>query len=408
MKEEWKKVKLGEISADIQTGPFGSQLHMSDYSEKGIPVVMPKDMINGKITEENIARVTDNHVKRLNRYIISSGNILYARRGDVGKCVYVSEKESGWLCGTGCLRININTAIANPKFVFFQLQKTETIGWVEKNAVGATMLNLNTSILANVPLHLPPLPTQQKIASVLSAYDNLIENNRKQIKLLEEAALKLYKEWFVKLNFPGHENTKIEDGIPEGWKKVKAEDYFEITIGKTPPRKEPKWFSNNKGKKWISIADMGNSGTYILNTSEYLTEEAVKSHNVKVIPENTILLSFKLTVGRVSITSEEMTTNEAIAHFVTNKDFVIEYLYLHLKNYNYNSLGSTSAISTAINSKIVKSMPIIIPDEKILKMFSNLMKPYFNKIKNCQLSIVNLQSARDKLLPKLMNGEIEV
>ena len=153
---------------------------------------------------------------------------------------------------------------------------------------------------------------------------------------------------------------------------------------------------------------MGNSGTYILNTSEYLTEEAVKSHNVKVIPANTVLLSFKLTVGRVSITSEEMTTNEAIAHFVTDKDFVIEYLYLNLKNYNYNSLGSTSAISTAINSKIVKSMPIIIPDEKILKMFSNLMKPYFNKIKNCQLSIVNLQSARDKLLPKLMNGEIEV
>lgn len=408
MKEEWKKVKLGEISADIQTGPFGSQLHMSDYSEKGIPVVMPKDMINGKITEENIARVTDNHVKRLNRYIISSGNILYARRGDVGKCVYVSEKESGWLCGTGCLRININTAIANPKFVFFQLQKTETIGWVEKNAVGATMLNLNTSILANVPLHLPPLPTQQKIASVLSAYDDLIENNRRQIKLLEEAALKLYKEWFVKLNFPGHETTKIADGVPDGWKKVKAGDYFVITIGKTPPRKESKWFSACKGKKWISIADMGNSGTYILNTSEYLTEEAVKSHNVKVIPANTVLLSFKLTVGRVSITSEEMTTNEAIAHFVTDKDFVIEYLYLNLKNYNYNSLGSTSAISTAINSKIVKSMPIIIPDEKILKMFSNLMKPYFNKIKNCQLSIVNCQSARDKLLPKLMNGEIEV
>ena len=231
MKEEWKKVKLGEISADIQTGPFGSQLHMSDYSEKGIPVVMPRDMINGKITEENIARVTDNHVKRLNRYIISSGNILYARRGDVGKCVYVSEKESGWLCGTGCLRININTAIANPKFVFFQLQKTETIGWVEKNAVGATMLNLNTSILANVPLHLPSLPTQQKIASVLSAYDDLIENNRKQIKLLEEAALKLYKEWFVKLNFPGHETTKIVDGIPEGWKKVKLIDLVDVQYG---------------------------------------------------------------------------------------------------------------------------------------------------------------------------------
>ena len=247
MKEEWKKVKLGEISADIQTGPFGSQLHMSDYSEKGIPVVMPKDMINGKITEENIARVTDNHVKRLNRYIISSGNILYSRRGDVGKCVYVSEKESGWLCGTGCLRININTAIANPKFVFFQLQKTETIGWVEKNAVGATMLNLNTSILANVPLHLPPLPTQQKIASILSAYDDLIENNRRQIKLLEEAALKLYKEWFVKLNFPGHETTKIADGVPDGWKKVAIGNLcIRVNAGGTPNRKKTEYWDKHE------------------------------------------------------------------------------------------------------------------------------------------------------------------
>ena len=214
---EWKKVKLGDISSAIQTGPFGSQLHQSDYSDMGVPVVMPKDIRNGRIDETAIARVEDHHVDRLSRHKISEGDILYARRGDVGKCAYTIGSQKGWLCGTGCLRVTIDKEKAIPEFIFFQLQKRETIGWVEKHAIGATMLNLNTSILSDVPIELPPLPAQHRIATILSRYDSLIENYRKQIKLLEEAAQRLYKEWFVDLHFPSHENTKIVDGVPEGW-----------------------------------------------------------------------------------------------------------------------------------------------------------------------------------------------
>ena len=388
MKEEWKKVKLGEISADIQTGPFGSQLHMSDYSEKGIPVVMPKDMINGKITEENIARVTDNHVKRLNRYIISSGNILYARRGDVGKCVYVSEKESGWLCGTGCLRININTAIANPKFVFFQLQKTETIGWVEKNAVGATMLNLNTSILANVPLHLPPLPTQQKIASILSAYDDLIENNRRQIKLLEEAALKLYKEWFVKLNFPGHETTKIADGVPEGWKKGKLSDLGEFKRGKTITKDQT--ISGS-----VPVVAGGLEPAYYHN--EFNTESPVIT-----------VSGSGANAGFTRMYNERVWASDC-SFLDSSKCDCLFFIYCVLKSSTaiVDSLQKGAA-QPHVYAKDINALEILIPNKDILEKFEKLTKPYFNKIKNCQLSIVNLQSARDKLLPKLMNGEIEV
>ena len=120
---EWKKVKLGEISQTIQTGPFGSQLHQSDYSVIGIPVVMPKDIIAGNIEEASIARVEQHHIDRLSRHMISYGDILYARRGDVGKCAFTKQNQEGWLCGTGCLRVTINPDMANPKFVFFQLQK---------------------------------------------------------------------------------------------------------------------------------------------------------------------------------------------------------------------------------------------------------------------------------------------
>ena len=183
----WKEKILGQIAINIQTGPFGSQLHRSDYSETGTPVVMPKDLIGGKISEDSIARVAEDHVKRLSRHKIEIGDILYSRRGDVGRCAFASEHEKGWLCGTGCLKVTIDKNQANPRFIFFQLQKTETVGWVENHAVGATMLNLNTSILSNVPISVPKLEIQDKIVQVISAYDDLIENNNKQNKLIEQA-----------------------------------------------------------------------------------------------------------------------------------------------------------------------------------------------------------------------------
>ena len=405
---EWKKVRLGEISQTIQTGPFGSQLHQSDYSVIGIPVVMPKDIIAGNIEEASIARVEQHHIDRLSRHMISYGDILYARRGDVGKCAFTKQNQEGWLCGTGCLRVTINPDMANPKFVFFQLQKQETIGWITNHAIGSTMLNLNTTILSNAPVEIPSLRIQNRIVEILSRYDSLIENYQKQIKLLEEAAQRLYKEWFVDLHFPGHENTKIIDGVPEGWKKKKAIDFFEMSIGKTPPRAEKQWFTDGKeGVPWVSISDMKNV-TYLLQTSEGLTKEACEKHNVRIVDEGTVLLSFKLTVGRVSIAGMNVCTNEAIAHFNKNGDDWREYTLLYLRNYNFDTLGNTSGISKAVNSTIVKNMPFLMPSGKVLDAFSNVAKPLFQKIKNLSFQLRLLAEARDRLLPKLMSGEIEI
>ena len=167
---KWEKVTLGEISKNIQTGPFGSQLHQADYSEHGTPVVMPKDLINGRISDESIARVNSAHVDRLNRHKIDEGDILYSRRGDVGRCAFASSAEKGWLCGTGCLRVTVDKTKAVAKFIFYQLQRAESIGWIENHAVGSTMLNLNTSILSAIPVTIPDIQTQTRIASVLSTF----------------------------------------------------------------------------------------------------------------------------------------------------------------------------------------------------------------------------------------------
>lgn len=153
---------------------------------------------------------------------------------------------------------------------------------------------------------------------------------------------------------------------------------------------------------------MGNNNAFIFTTSESLTYDAIQKHNVKIVPKGTVLLSFKLTVGRVSIASTEMCTNEAIAHFKVDDDNAREYLYCYLKNFHYDSLGSTSSISKAINSKIVKAMPVVLPDNSMLEKFSKVVVPLFEQIFVKQKEIIKLTEARDRLLPKLMSGEIEV
>lgn len=189
----------------------------------------------------------------------------------------------------------------------------------------------------------------------------------------------------------------------------RLDEISNVTIGKTPPRSEQECFTTDKNDvKWISISDLGKSGMFIFDTSEKLTQEAVDKYNVKVIPKDTVILSFKLTVGRTGFTIEDMTTNEAIAHFDLNNKELNNYLYCTLTYYNYSDLGSTSSIATAINSKIVKSIKIGIPSDEQLNKFNNLTSAMFKTIKNNESENIKLSELRDTLLPKLMNGEIDL
>ena len=237
---------------------------------------------------------------------------------------------------------------------------------------------------------------QRRIARYLEMIDDKIElNNAINNNLLEQVQT-LYRNRFV-------------DTVNNERRICRADEYFDISIGKTPPRKEPQWFSTNpQDVTWVSISDMGTCGLYISSSSEQLTKEAVDRHNVKIVPDNTVLLSFKLTVGRIAITNGEMTTNEAIAHFKTDKKEINEYLYCYLKCFNYQTMGSTSSIATAVNSKIIKGMPFVVPTDDELMDFHSVAAPMFAKIKANQTESENLTAVRDTLLPKLMSGELDV
>ena len=275
----------------------------------------------------------------------------------------------------------------------------------------STRGSLTTKIIKDLDIDLPNLEIQNQIADIITIIDKKIRVNEQINHNLIEIADSIFQEEF--LNFNSYDESEMnysEFGyIPKNWSYKTLDEISEVTIGKTPPRKEQEWFSETEGIKWVSIKDLGNSGTYIFETSEYLTEEAVERFNVNLVPKDTVILSFKLTVGRISITTEDMVTNEAIAHFKLNENSNItkEYLYLYLKNFNYESLGSTSSIAKAINSKIVKKIPILVPDDE-KSHIQEKMKNLFNIIKNNQEETNNLVKLRDTLLPKLMSGEIDV
>jgi len=213
---------------------------------------------------------------------------------------------------------------------------------------------------------------------------------------LEQQAMALYRQMFVETN-------------NDARRECRADECFDISIGKTPPRKEAQWFSKNPTDCiWVSISDMGRCGMYIADSSEYLSHESVDKFNIKVVPDNTVLLSFKLTVGRVAITDGAMTTNEAIAHFKTGKPEINEYLYCYLRDFNYQTMGSTSSIATAVNSKIIKAMPFVVPTDAELATFHSATAPMFEMIKTRQRENTRLAELRDSLLPKLMSAEIDV
>ncbi|QQG52740.1 MAG: restriction endonuclease subunit S [Candidatus Falkowbacteria bacterium] len=328
--------------------------------------------------------------------------------------------------GSGCgfiQRTDVKASITNSSIAFEVNEDYLDIGFVYYWALGRDFSDVITGsaqpqitigALSTKLILIPTLPEQRAIAAVLSSLDDKIELLREQNKTLEAIAQTIFKEWFVNFNFPGTTGKMIDSElgqIPEGWKVGRLGDEFDITIGRTPPRLETEWFSDKPtGKKWISIKDIGNSEMYISNTSEYLTDEAIEKFNIPLIPENTTILSFKMTVGKLAITTEEMLSNEAIAHLKikNNSNFSTEFIYLFLKGLDFNSLGSTSSIVTAINSTMIKALGILVPEDQIIRQFNAIIQPIFAKLKNNNSQIQFLSTLRDTLLSKLMNGEVRV
>ena len=298
-------------------------------------------------------------------------------------------------------------------------------------ATGTTTLGLARDDFLNYPVPVPS-PADLVLVETLEGIEKRIALLRETNATLEAIAQALFKSWFVDFD-PVHAKARGEPPqgmddttatlfpdsfeeselgmIPKGWKMKTMDDISIVGIGKTPPRKEPQWFSEcSMDIPWVSIKDMGNAGAFINQTSEFLTREAVDKFNVRVVPDNTVILSFKLTVGRLSITDGVVTTNEAIAHFRTNENspLTTEYIYFSLKSFNFDTLSSTSSIANAVNSKTVKSLPVLVPTAKVVSAFQFQVGTIMQRIKKNENQAQTLAQLRDTLLPKLISGQLRL
>jgi len=322
-------------------------------------------------------------------------SVLIPRKGTLGNLFFV--EEPFWTVDT-LFYTEIDESKIVPEYLYYQLKTVDLAGM----NVGTAVPSLTTGVLNEIELELPPLDEQKTIAGTLRAFDDKIAANNAVSEHLEEMAQALFRSWFEDFEpFGGR--------MPKSWTTGKAEDFFAITIGRTPPRKEAKWFSTNpEDVVWVSIADMGKCGVFISGSSEYLTREAVSAFNIQIVPSGTVLVSFKLTIGRVTIADGEMATNEAIAHFRYQNHTLREYLYCYLKAFDYQSLGNTSSIATAVNSKTIKTMPFVMPDDETVEQFHSITEPLFEKIRSNLRENTHLAAIRDALLPRLMSGELSV
>ena len=409
-------MKLSEIGQIVAGGTPKTKIE--EYWNGDVPWITPKDLSSHagmyiSRGERNISQVgLDNSSAKL----LPKGTVLFTSRAPIG---YVAIARNEVTTNQGFKSIIVDDENDNI-FIYYLLKNNIDI--IENHANGSTFKEISGSVMKSLEFGIPSLREQKAIAHILSTLDDKIEVNNQINKTIENMAQAIFKQWFVDFEFPNEEGEPYKSSggemfeselgmIPKGWEVKKSSDIANVNIGKTPPRKEKECFTLDPDDyKWISIKDLGNSGAYIFDSSEYLTKESIEKYNVKVVPDNTVVLSFKLTIGRVSITCGQMTTNEAIAHFnLSNKSKITtEYLYLYLKGFDYGKLGNTSSIANAVNSKIIKSMPIIVPDNKTIKTFSEVMESVFSKIKYTIKQSDKLIEIRDSLLPKLMSGEIRV
>lgn len=398
------KVKLGDCCVKIGSGatPKGGA---AVYIDSGTSFIRSQNVYNMHFDFEGLCHINEDAAIKLNGVTVFPEDILLNITGDsVARCCIVPNVVLPARVSQHVSIVRPDKTKILPKYLLYYLCSPFMQATMLGVAVGkgASRNAMTKGMIEGFEVPCPSLSEQQRIISQLEPFDAIIENSQKQIALLEEAAQRVYKEWFVDLRFPGYESSILEDGIPRGWRKEQADSFFDITIGKTPPRAESKWFVTEGGIPWVSISDMGKSGTYVFDTNEQLTADAITKHNVKVVQPGTVFVSFKLTVGKVSIATVPMCTNEAIAHFRIPEIALRDYSYWYLHEFKYDTLGNTSSISQAVNSKIIKAMPFIMPDTKTIEAFSSIVSPMMSQIKTCQEKCIMAEEARDILLQKLL------
>ena len=397
----WEKVKLIDCCVSIADGDH----QPPPKSETGIPFVTIANIVNNQFDFTNSMFVPNYYYEKLDsKRKAQKGDILYSVVGSFGIPVFIKDnKPFVFQRHIAILRPNGNI---DARFLYYTMLSRDFYMKADAAAIGAAQRTVSLTALRNIEITVPPIETQRRIADIVSAYDDLIENNRKQIKLLEEAAQRLYKEWFVDLRFPGHVHTKITDGVPEGWKKVTVGAVSSVLRRGISPR------YNEKGK--AVVINQKCIRQTVVTFDESRRQEKPYPEEMNLKDSDTVICSTGAgTLGRVGQIFGDYadTTFDSHVTLIRAKEgFGKQYLFQSLKaRQTYlMGMGKGSTNQLELSRGTIQDLDIYIPSKKVLNQFEQVAKLLHDKISVISKSSMQLQTARDRLLPKLMSGEVEV
>lgn len=407
---KWEIAKIGDISEIIDGDRGKNYPKQNEFHDKGYCLFLN----TGNVTRQgfdfnNNMFITEEKDNIMRKGKLKRGDIVFTSRGTIGNVAYYHDTIP-----FGNVRINSGMVIlrtrqekVEQRYLYQLLKSNYQRERMQSYITGSAQPQLPIKNFCQIELPLPPIQIQCRIADILSAYDDLIENNQKQIKLLEETAMRLYKEWFVHLRFPGHETTKIVDGVPEGWEIATVKDMGKVITGKTPSTAKTDNYGNDI--PFVKIPDM-HGVVYPLKTEIKLSKKGADIQKNKYLPPKSIMVSCIATVGLVCIAFDRCQTNQQINSIVLNDEDNLYYLFFVMKEIKslLEGVGSNGATMTNVNKTKFENIKLLFPDETVIKKFNVFAEPIFDYILNISKQNEQLIEARDKLLPKLMSGEIEV
>lgn len=406
MLTDWKTFKLIELY-DISSG-------LSKPAEEfgfGFPFLSFSTVFKNYFIPEKLDQLVNTSIKEQNTCSVKKGDVFLTRTSEVIEelgmsCVALKDYPNATFNGfTKRLRPK-NGEVVYPLFIGYYLRNIQFRAEISAYSTLTTRASLNNGIIEKLKVKLPPLLIQQKIAFTLSSYDELIENNKQRINLLEEMTEEIYKEWFVRLRFPGYENAKMVDGLPESWEVLLLGDVFDISLGGTPSRDNDGYWNGHI--PWINSGKVND--LRVIEASEFITELGLKKSATKIIRKKSTLLAITgATLGQVSFLEINACTNQSVIGIKDPKSKIDEFIFLLMKEkikdlINYAGGGAQQHI----NKSIVESYKFILPASQILLKFIDIIKPQFELISTLMFKNQLLQETRDLLLPRLISGKLSV
>ncbi len=406
----------------IQTGPFGSQLHAEDYVIEGVPSIMPVNIGDNRIIEDGIARISEEDAIRLSRYLVKEGDIIYSRRGDVRRRALIREHETGWLCGTGCLRIRFGDGSIDSRYVSYYLGHPDIQEWIARHAHGATMPNLNTSILSEVPFLLPPLPQQVAIAQILGVLDDKIELNRRMSQTLEEIARTLFKSWFVDFDpvhakaagrqpvgmdaetaalFPSEFEESELGLVPKGW-RVSSLDKVATFLNGLALQKFPA--VGGESLPAIKIAQLKRGSTEGADRVGTTVPEAY------VVRDDDMLFSWSGSLELVIWHGGVGALNQHLFKVTPNSVpdwFVYFWIDRHLPEFREIAADKATTMGHIQRGHLAEAL-ISLPPWAVLERAGQLLGSLLKRANQAAAETKTLAATRDLLLPELISGKLPV